>query len=103
MELCNVFPSYCLLINRSYIYYFGVCVICSLIRVILPVGSIKSSTSTRVDGNNFALYKLIIDSRIFFHPSLKISPCTRATLKTTVAARRAFRLRPKCTGKFSIH
>jgi len=37
--------------------YFGVCVVGSLISVVRPVGSRKSSTSTRTDGNNFALYK----------------------------------------------
>jgi len=38
-------------------FYFGVCAVCSLINVVRPVGSRKSSTSTRTDGNNLALYK----------------------------------------------
>ena len=37
--------------------YFGACVIGSLINVVRPVGSRKSSTSISACGNNFALYK----------------------------------------------
>lgn len=54
--------------------YLGVCAVGSLIKVVRPVGSRKSSTSTRTEGNNFALYKVTIHSRMFFQPSRRISP-----------------------------